>query len=178
MLVLEVSEVMIRRGAAADAVFLPDIERSAAHAFQGLPNLGWTPGNFVTSEKEHLVSIGRATLWVAEEMGIVVGFLTADIKDEELHIDEFNMRFDRQHRGIGRRLISAALEHARAAGLKAVTLTTFRDVPWNGPFYGGTGFDFVEEEQLGPRLKAILDSEAVHGLPREKRCAMRLTVHG
>jgi ribosomal protein S18 acetylase RimI-like enzyme len=178
MLMLDVSEVMVRRGAAADAMFLPDIEHSAARAFQGLPNLGWTPGNFVTSAKAHLVSIARGTLWVAEDFGITVGFLTAETKGEELHIDEFNVRFDRQRRGIGRQLISRALEHARAAGLRAVTLTTFRDVPWNGPFYAGIGFDFVEEAQLGPRLKAILDREAGHGLPQEKRCAMRMTLNG
>jgi ribosomal protein S18 acetylase RimI-like enzyme len=178
MLMPVVSEVMVRRGAAADAMLLPDIERSAARAFQGLPNLGWTPGNFVTSEQEHLVSIARGTLWVAEDVGIVVGFLTADIGDGDLHIDEFNVHLDRQRRGIGRRLISGVLDHARAAGLHAVTLTTFRDVPWNGPFYASLGFDFVEETELGPRLKKVLDREAGHGLPQEKRCAMRMKIKG
>jgi GNAT superfamily N-acetyltransferase len=173
---LDGSDVIVRLGQDSDAAFLPGIERSAARAFRNLPNLGWTPGNFVISAEDHLVSIALGTLWVAEEDGCVVAFLTADLTGGELHIDEFNVRLDRQRRGIGRRLIPAAADHARSAGLEAVTLTTFRDVPWNGPFYASLGFQFVEEAELGPRLKSILDKEAEHGLPREKRCAMRLMI--
>jgi GNAT superfamily N-acetyltransferase len=155
---------------------LPDIERSAARAFHRLPDLGWMPGNFVTSVEEHLASIARGTLWVAQKHGSVVGFLTADITGGELHIDEFNVQLDCQGRGIGSQLIAAALVYASANKLTAVTLTTFRTVPWNGPFYEIAGFKVLEGTDIGPRLQTILDREVEHGLPRDKRCAMRLSI--
>jgi GNAT superfamily N-acetyltransferase len=170
------NEAIIRRAAVADVAFLPDIERSAARAFDELQDLGWVPGNFVTSVEDHLPSIARSTLWVAEEAGDVIGFLTADIAGDELHIDEFNVRLDRQAQGIGRQLIAAAVNDARSRMLEAVTLTTFRAVPWNGPFYEGTGFKVLSGRDISPRLQAILDREVEHGLPREKRCAMRMMI--
>jgi ribosomal protein S18 acetylase RimI-like enzyme len=36
-------------------------------------------------------------------------------------------------RGVGRALIDHLADHARATGAPALTLTTFADVPWNGP---------------------------------------------
>jgi GNAT superfamily N-acetyltransferase len=166
----------IRRASAADAALLPDIERSAARAFEKLPDLGWMPGSFVISVEDHLTSIARGTLWVAEERGSVVGFLTADIAGEELHIDEFNVRLDRQAQGIGRQLIAAAVNDASSRMLEALTLTTFRTVPWNGPFYEGAGFKVLSGRDISPRLQTILDREVEHGLPREKRCAMRMMI--
>jgi GNAT superfamily N-acetyltransferase len=169
-------QATIRRAAAADAAFLPEIERSAARAFQQVPYLGWTPGDFVESVEEHLASITRGTLWVGESSGQIIGFLTAESLGTELHINEFDVHLDHQRRGIGRLLIDAAVGYARTNGLEAVTLTTFRVVPWNGPFYAGLGFEFVDEAELGPRLKSILEKEAAHGLPPEKRCAMRMKI--
>jgi ribosomal protein S18 acetylase RimI-like enzyme len=168
--------VNVRLARPADAAFLPDIERSAALAFRALPDLGWTPGAFVDSVEEHLASIARGTLWAAEEGQRIIGFLTASVTGGEMHINELDVHLDCQRRGTGRKLITAAAENARASGLRAVTLTTFLGVPWNEPFYLSLGFQVVSEAGLGARLKAMLDKEASHGLPREKRCAMRMEV--
>jgi hypothetical protein len=42
-------------------------------------------------------------------------------------------------------------DHARTLGLTSLTLTTFRDVPWNAPFYAKLGFEYVAE--LTPELR-------------------------
>jgi hypothetical protein len=42
-----------------------------------------------------------------------------------------------------------------------VTLTTFRDVPWNAPFYRRLGFEVVDELPSG--LAAIRAHEAMAG---------------
>ena len=57
-----------------------------------------------------------------------------------------------------------------------MTLTTFRTIPWNCPFYERLGFRTLDEADLSPRLLAVLDEEDAHGLPRDTRCAMRLTL--
>ncbi len=43
-------------------------------------------------------------------------------------------------------------------------LTTFRDVPWNMPFYARLGFDEVAPNELTPALRAVLADEARRGL--------------
>ena len=60
------------------------------------------------------------------------------------------MRFDAQGKGAGTALIQAAAGDARARGLPAVTLTTFRDLSWNAPFYTGRGFVEIAWEASPP----------------------------
>ena len=62
---------------------------------------------------------------------------------------------------------------AADAGYRAVTLTTFRDVPFNGPFYTRLGFEEVPADQLSPSLRTVLDHEAQRGLDPARRVAMR-----
>jgi ribosomal protein S18 acetylase RimI-like enzyme len=83
------------------------------------------------------------------------------------------LRLERQGRGVGRRLLEAARRFAEERRLVAMTLTTFRDVPWNGPFYERAGFREVAPEELGPRLKALLRAEVAMGMPGDQRCAMK-----
>ena len=77
-----------------------------------------------------------------------------------------------QGKGIGRQLIARAADHARKVGLTSLTLTTFRDVPWNAPFYAKLGFEYITE--LTPELREKREEEAAHGLAYNSRCAMRL----
>ena len=63
-----------------------------------------------------------------------------------------------------------AVEH----GYHAMTLTTFRDVAWNGPYYAKLGFQPLAEVDLGPELRVIRDHEQADGLDVRPRQAMRL----
>ena len=89
-----------------------------------------------------------------------------------LFIVELSVHLDWQGKGIGRQLINAVADHAREGGLSSLTLTTFRDVPWNAPFYARLGFDYVTE--LTPELRQKREDETAHGLAFDSRCAMRL----
>ena len=66
------------------------------------------------------------------------------------------------------------IDWARTAMLEGVTLTTFRDAPWNAPFYARMGFRLLSGNEAGPRLTDLLRREAQRGLPLELRCGMRL----
>lgn len=79
---------------------------------------------------------------------------------------------DFQKRGIGAGLVRACLIDARNSGFQAVTLTTFKDVPWNAPFYARLDFEEVTALDAHPRLAGELANEADNGLPIERRCAM------
>jgi hypothetical protein len=52
-------------------------------------------------------------------------------------------------------------------------LTTFRDVPWNMPFYARVGFEVIPPEQLSPALCSVVEEESRRGLDRTRRVAMR-----
>jgi ribosomal protein S18 acetylase RimI-like enzyme len=103
---------------------------------------------------------------------VMAGFLVSEPFRRELHIWEMSVDPRFQRRGIGAGMTRAAQIDARNSGYKAVTLTTFRDVPWNGPFYARLGFEEVIALDAHPRLAAELANEADDGLPAERRCAM------
>ena len=60
-----------------------------------------------------------------------------------------------------------------AARPQALTLLTFRDVAWNGPYYRRLGFAEMPDDQLDPELAALRVHEAELGLDVSIRCAMR-----
>jgi hypothetical protein len=59
-----------------------------------------------------------------------------------------------------------------ARGDDLVTLTTFRDVPWNAPYYERIGYRALREDEIGPELRALMAREAGHGLDPALRVAM------
>jgi GNAT superfamily N-acetyltransferase len=157
-----------------DARHLPAIERSAGQLFLALPDLAWIAGAAVMDEARHQALIAAATSWVAcDEAGERVGFLAAEIAGETLHIWEISVHADAQGKGVGRTLIEHAARNARARGLQSLTLTTFRDVAWNEPYYQRLGFETLASDALGSRLAKLLEEEAAHSLPPDRRCAMR-----
>ena len=54
----------------------------------------------------------------------------------------------------------------------AVTLSTFRDVPWNGPFYRRHGFADLPAAAWTPGMRAIHEQEGRHGLRTDVRVFM------
>jgi len=62
---------------------------------------------------------------------------------------------------------------AAAAGYESVSLTTFRDIPWNMPFYARLGFSAVPDSKLTPALRGVLDDESRRGLDSSRRVVMR-----
>ncbi|WP_224244331.1 GNAT family N-acetyltransferase [Hyalangium gracile] len=164
----------IRHAVSTDAALLPDIEHSAGELFRTLPDLAWIADTGVMSAEVHLGRIAQGTVWVAQlEEGPLVGFLNAERVGDELHIWEFAVHSSHQGRGVGRRFMETVEAYARREGISALTLTTFRGVPWNEPFYARLGFETLEGDAIGERLSAVLRDEALKGLPAERRCAMR-----
>jgi len=94
------------------------------------------------------------------------------VVDDAVHVDQVSVHPDHARRGIGRRL----LERVQEATGVALTLTTFRDVPWNAPYYARLGFEVVDASAWGPELTAVVRHEATLGLDRWPRVVMRCEV--
>jgi hypothetical protein len=70
-------------------------------------------------------------------------------------------------------LIDHLQAEAAAESRPAVTLTAFRDVPWNAPYYARLGFVLIEPPDMGPELRALIERET-STIPRDApRVAMR-----
>src|SRR5262249_34656732 len=62
---------------------------------------------------------------------------------------------------------------ASDAALTALTLTTFRDVPWNAPWYEARGFRVLDDDELTPGLRQRRAAEDALGLEAALRVVMR-----
>ena len=168
------SNVTVRPAREDEVETLRQIERSAAQAFRLIEAFSWLAVGDVQSAERHRELIELDTNWAAVgDEDHPVGFLSAEIFGRELHIWEISVDHLHQGLGIGRKLIRHAIDAAEARGLEAVTLTTFRTIPWNCPYYERLGFRTLDEAELSPRLADVLGLEAEHGLARDTRCAMR-----
>jgi len=121
---------------------------------------------------DHLArAIGEERVWVAVIEGSAVGFSVGWTFDGEAHLDEVAVLPEHGRRGIGRALIDRVIEWGAAQGLPSITLTTFRDVAWNRPYYEKLGFEVVDP--LTPPLQRMIDHQAQWGLVPELRVVMR-----
>ena len=114
-------------------------------------------------------------LWVVvSKAGSPVGFAVAKRLEVNLHILEMDVHPEHQRRGIGRTLVQEIISLAYQSGYRAITLTTYRYVSWNAPWYERLGFRALQQEELGSGLQGILREEAERGLNPERRVAMCL----
>lgn len=123
-------------------------------------------------ELVELVENGRA--WVVAVDDEVVGFLAVRELGGAAHVEEVVVDPRHGGRGYATRLLEQAAAWAQERGLPAVTLTTFRDVPWNRPFYERRGYRVLDDEEIGPVLRDLMvEEDERYGLPRELRVVMR-----
>jgi len=164
----------VRLARSEDVSELAAVERSAASVFRNV-GLDWLADGG-TMDLALLTALCRdGTLWVAaDEVDELVGFLAAHELDGAFHIAEVSIARFHQRQGHGTRLIAAAVDHARAEGFGAVTLTTYRDLPWNGPYYARLGFKEVDPGEAGPGHLKKLQAEAEAGHDPGRRCVMAL----
>jgi GNAT superfamily N-acetyltransferase len=97
-----------------------------------------------------------------DEQGPPVGFVHVLLIDGHAHLEQLSVLPEHQRRGIGAALSRAAMDEARAQGFGRLSLCTYRDVPWNGPFYRGVGF--TEVADLAPYERRLRDKERELGL--------------
>ncbi len=161
------------RSATPDEVLrLPDIEQQASELFAGtafanVVGLECLSVDFLNEQQR----AGR--LWVAVTQGErLVGFAVATIVDGNAHLHELSVNPDHARRGIGRALVETACHWAANEGHSLITLSTFRDIPWNAPFYRTIGFETVVPKMIGTEMIALRQREAEDGLDIESRIVM------
>lgn len=165
----------IRLARADEIEQLPPIELAAGKLFAG-QDLGTFSLDDVRDLATHAAAQREGMLWVAALGDVPVGFAIASRVEGEPHLLELDVHPDHGRRGLGAKLVAAVVTWARGTGAPSITLSTFRDVAWNAPFYARLGFRAIEEGDLGPPYRALLDREVAMGLPRHRRVVMRLSL--
>jgi GNAT superfamily N-acetyltransferase len=152
---------------------LRSIERDAGRAFVeiGMPEIA-DDDPLPVAELDALRVAGRA--WVAvDDSDRPAAYLLSAIVDGCAHVEQVSVASAYAGRGLGAALIDHLAADARAEGRPALTLTTFRDVPWNAPHFKRLGFAVVEPADYGSELAALVAREAVSIPGDAPRVAMR-----
>ena len=135
-----------------ELTLLPGLEAAADTVFESL-GIGPLPGPGTPQE------FARA-LVVLVAGDPPVGLCRIDgIGGTRAHLEQLSVHPDHAGRGIGRALLRAGCDWATTNDFDEITLATYRDVPWNGPFYASEGF--VERGPVDDFLRA-------HGLRPEE----------
>ncbi|MCE9651433.1 MAG: GNAT family N-acetyltransferase [Parvibaculum sp.] len=169
----ERQDYSIRLVRADEIALLPDIEMKAGALFAdaGLQDVADNP----PADLEYIESFRRAgAVHVAvSDRGEPVGFALSGLLDGAGHLYELSVDPAHGRRGLGARLVAASGNSAHARGVRAMTLSTFRDLAWNGPFYARLGFRELARNEWTPGLHLLHAREIDIKLPVERRCFMR-----
>lgn len=158
-----------------DVKFLAAIELAAARLLAG--HAPASVLNETTSEEELLEAQRQGHLWVALAGDLPVGFAHVKVFEPAVvHLEEIDVHPEHGRRGIGTQLVRTVCVWAAVNDYRNVTLTTFRDVPWNMPFYLRLGFEEVPSSELTPELLFLIEDEVRRGLDPRSRLAMRFVI--
>jgi GNAT superfamily N-acetyltransferase len=166
----------VRRARAGDVALLQAIERDAARSYGALAETRFCVDLPTRGDDEHRTAREQGVALVAELAGVPIGFILVVPKDGGAHILEIAVAQARQGRGCGRRLIALAEAWAAETGFGEMTLTTFREVAWNAPFYAKIGYRVFEVDPDRPELTQLIAHEIELGIHDAPRVAMRKTL--
>lgn len=164
--------ITIRPANADELGVVAQIERDADELFRTV-GLDAIPDGAPTPPNAYAPSQAAGRLLVAvTEAGRVAGFVRIELVDGLPHLEQVSVRPADARRGLGRSLMTAAEDWARRRGHTHLTLTTYRDVPWNGPSYERLGWQAIPDADLTPGLRAVRARERAAGLDARPRLAM------
>lgn len=152
---------------------LQDIELRAGALFRGtglLPEGGETS---VAETAQHVTAINADLSFTAHIDESPVGFVMGWLQPDSAYLAELSVDPDFGQRGIGRALVERFCEAAWAQSARCVTLSTFRDVPWNAPFYAKLGFGEIARTNYTDWMHVYEGNQTRGGLDIAKRLFMK-----
>jgi len=133
-------EYLIRHGAKEDIPRLSQIERDAAKRFARVQGYEFCANSAFREDHEFQRGLDEGALLVGlTDAGAIAGFALLWRVDDNAHLSELNVERRHQGRGLGRLLVEHAESWAKDQSVDAITLTTFRDISWNMPYYEALG---------------------------------------
>jgi ribosomal protein S18 acetylase RimI-like enzyme len=165
----------IRQGTYRDIEIVRDLERRSTVRFEGTDfahHIGEDP-----TDAEHLIQ--RATdggFLVAVEADRPVAYVIFREVEGCGYIEQIDVDPDYAGRRLGAALLDAVADIGRRRGWPALTLSTYRDIPWNAPWYRRLGFVDWEGDALDEGHRAIRERHIANGLAEDRRTFMRRSI--
>lgn len=158
---------------------LQNIDLASAMLFRGSGLIDFGPLGEPTQpipEDRLRRSFGEELIWVAvDDRDEVVGFALCSDRGEDLYLDQLSVLPRHGRKGVGTRLVRRCLQEAESRSHKRVSLSTFRKVAWNGPFYRRLGFREVPAWKLQDWQADIRELQKIT-MDVRLRCFMQRTV--
>ncbi|UKA63041.1 GNAT family N-acetyltransferase [Arthrobacter sp. FW306-04-A] len=167
---------MIRAARADELERLRGIEFAAGEIFRSRGMDAIADDEPLTVTELALFQTRGGALVFADASDVPVAYLLLEHLDGNAHVEQLSVHPSHARRGLGGGLLDAAEKWAQVQGLAWLTLTTFRDVPWNAPYYRRLGFEELDPDMLDDGLRGIVECEGLVGLSRWPRVAMRRRV--
>jgi GNAT superfamily N-acetyltransferase len=163
---------MIRLACSADLPLLAAIEISAGQRFVGTP-MAFAARHPASPLDALEAALAHSSLWVAIAADTPVGFAFGEAVDSWFHILEVSVHELAQGRGHGTALMATVAAAAATMGCEWLSLTTDREITFNGPWYRWLGFGEIAPDAAPDWLAAIPGREAASGLDRARRAMVR-----
>ncbi|MEJ6548824.1 GNAT family N-acetyltransferase [Corynebacterium sp. USCH3] len=169
-----------RRACADDIPAIRELERRAGELFRSV-GLDSIADDDPPDAAELALSVddGRVLVVDADDVTAaapLAAWLWTGSADGDLLIEQVSVAPEYRGRRLGTTLVALAVTLARRRGCPGVCLTTFDEIPWNGPLYRRLGFLRLDPDDLGPDLRSIRDAECAAGLDVAPRSAYRRNV--
>jgi GNAT superfamily N-acetyltransferase len=114
----------------------------------------------------------REIIVALDEEARCAGFVMFEPQPERIYVQELDVLTSHAGRRIGAALIEEVARIARTRQLTQLVLSTYRDVPWNAPYYRRLGFRDLDTWELDAALLARRDAHIARGLDESKRVFM------
>lgn len=142
---------------------LQKIDLASATLFMGSGLIDFGPSGAPTEpipEDRLRKGFGDGLIWVAvDDREELVGFALCSDRGDDLYLDQLSVLPTHGRRGLGSRLVRRCMQEAETRSHKRVSLSTFRKIAWNGPFYRKLGFREVPAWRLQDWQVAIRDAQ-------------------
>ncbi|WP_175946874.1 GNAT family N-acetyltransferase [Burkholderia pyrrocinia] len=171
------ASILIRPATREDAAAMAAVEVAAAQRFREIGMTDIADGEPTdTADVLARIDDGRAVVAV-DAQGACVGFAFYRLLDaQRLYLEELDVAPSHAGQRIGARLIEQVTARAVQQGIAQVVLSTFRDAPWNAPYYARLGFRIIDDASLDDTLRAVRAHHVARGLDETQRVFMRADV--
>jgi predicted N-acetyltransferase YhbS len=146
------------------------LERASAQRFVGVMDALAADAPSPASMLAARIEGGGLIVAVAD--AAIAGFVMFRPVEARAYVEQLDVLPTFAGRRIGAALLDVVADRARTAGLEGLSLSTFRDVPWNAPHYRRLGFVDVADEALTPGMLAIRAEHLARGLDEAARVFM------
>jgi predicted N-acetyltransferase YhbS len=160
------------RDARADEIeVIQTIEHAAAGRFNAIGMFGLDDP--ADSEDVAEAIAARQVVVACDGAGGPLGYVRFRPLDEWAYIAQIDVLPSCAGRRIGAALLDEVSRRVAGDGLQGLVLSTFRDIPWNGPYYARLGFVEIPDAELSEALQAIRAEHISWGLDETRRVFMQ-----